>query len=168
MMEHINGIKAAITAALAALTALWGWFGWLVVAWVFCMAVDYITGSAAACKAGKWSSALAREGIWHKAGCIFAVAAAGILDLVIGQILANLPGVALPFPYTVFLCPLVVVWYILTELGSIVENAGAMGAPVPGWLAKAVAALKDQVNDAAGGREDTLGDKVDESAGKEE
>ncbi|WP_419504965.1 phage holin family protein [Allofournierella sp.] len=25
------------------------------------------------------------------------------------------------------LCPLVVCWYIVTELGSLVENAGAMG-----------------------------------------
>ncbi len=150
MMEHINGIKAAVTAALAALTALWGWFGWLIVAWVVCMGIDYLTGSAAACKAGKWSSALAREGLWHKAGCVAAVTISGILDLVVGQILANLPGLALPFEYTVFLCPLVVVWYLLTEAGSIVENAGAMGAPVPAWLAKAVAALKDKVDDTAG------------------
>lgn len=152
-MEHINGIKAAVTAALAALTALWGWFGWLIVAWVVCMGIDYLTGSAAACKAGKWSSALAREGLWHKAGCVAAVTISGILDLVVGQILANLPGLALPFEYTVFLCPLVVVWYLLTEAGSIVENAGAMGAPVPTWLAKAIVALKD---------------KVDENGGKEE
>ena len=145
--ERIKGVKAAVTAALAALTALWGWFGWLIVAWVVCMAIDYLTGSAAACKAGKWSSALAREGLWHKAGCVAAVTISGILDLVVGQILANLPGLALPFEYTVFLCPLVVVWYLLTEAGSIVENAGAMGAPVPAWLAKAIVALKDKVDE---------------------
>lgn len=101
-------------------------------AWVVCMAIDYLTGSAAACKAGKWSSALAREGLWHKAGCVAAVTISGILDLVVGHILGSVPEAALPFAYTVFLCPLVVVWYILTEVGSIVENAGAMGAPVPG------------------------------------
>ena len=28
--------------------------------------------------------------------------------------------------------PVVLVWYIFTELGSIAENAAAMGAPVPG------------------------------------
>ena len=144
-MEHINGFKAAVAAVLAALTALWGWFGWLVVAWIVCMALDYLTGSAAAMKNGEWASRKARDGIWHKAGCMAAVAISGIMDIVIGQILANLPSVALPFTYTVFLCPLVVVWYILTEVGSIVENAGAMGAPLPGWLKQAVAALRDQV-----------------------
>ncbi|MFR1050762.1 MAG: phage holin family protein, partial [Lachnospirales bacterium] len=83
--------------------------------------------------------------LWHKAGCVAAVTISGILDLVVGQILTSLPTAALPFSYTVFLCPLVVIWYILTEVGSIVENAGAMGAPLPGWLKQAVAVLRDQV-----------------------
>ena len=60
--------------------------------------------------------------------------------------LANLPGVELPFAYTVLLCPLVVIWYILTEAGSIIENAGALGAPVPGWLSKMIAALENRVD----------------------
>lgn len=147
-METVNGIKAAITALMAVLTALWGWFGWLVVVWVLLMAADYATGSAAALKAGAWSSREARDGLWHKAGCIAAVLAAGLLDLVAGQIIANLPGVDLPFSYTVFLCPLVLVWYILTEAGSIIENAGEMGAPIPAWLTKAIEALRAKVDEA--------------------
>lgn len=149
-MEHINGFKAAVAAVLAALTALWGWFGWLIVAWIAFMAFDYLTGSAAAMKRGEWSSQKAREGIWHKAGCMAAVVVSGVMDLVVGQILTNLPSVTLPFTYTVFLCPLVVVWYILTEAGSIVENAGSMGAPIPEWLTKAIAALRDKVDESAG------------------
>ncbi|MGE4276561.1 MAG: phage holin family protein [Lawsonibacter sp.] len=46
-MDHINGIKAAIAAAAGALTGLWGW---LVISWVACTVLDYITGSAAAGK----------------------------------------------------------------------------------------------------------------------
>lgn len=148
MEERISGLKLALSAVFGALTALWGWFGWLVIAWIICMCIDYATGSAAALKEGKWSSAVAREGIWHKIGCVAAVVIAGILDLVVGVILANIPGLELPFTYTVFLCPLVVVWYILTEAGSIIENAGTMGAPIPAWLRKAVAALRDQVDSA--------------------
>lgn len=149
MEERIKAFKVALSAALALLTTLWGWFGWLIVAWVFCMGLDYLTGSAAALKTGQWSSARAREGLWHKVGCITAVLVAGILDLVVGHLLSGVGGMALPFEYTVFLCPLVVVWYILTEAGSIVENAGELGAPIPGWLKKAVAAFRDKV-DAAG------------------
>ena len=145
MEEKITLWKGAFTTAMAMLTALWGWFGWLIVAWVVCMALDVCTGMAVGLKKGEWSSRLAREGLWHKAGCVAAVAAAGILDLVAGQLTA-VAGQALPFTYTVFLCPLVVGWYLLTEVGSIIENAGAMGAPLPQGLKKAVAALRDQVD----------------------
>lgn len=147
-MEHINGLKAAIAAVVGCLTALWGWFGWLVLAWVACMLLDYATGSFAALRAGEWSSKAARDGLWHKLGAIVAVLVAIILDGVIGLILANIPALSLPFDYTVFLSVLVLVWYIMTELGSIVENAGKLGAPIPPWLAKAIAALEASVDDA--------------------
>ena len=147
-MERINGFKAAVAAVLGCLTALWGWFGWLVLTWVGCMLLDYITGSAAALRAGKWSSAAARDGLWHKLGAIAAVLVSVILDGVIGLILAHVPALALPFDYTVFLSVLVLVWYIMTELGSIVENAGGLGAPIPAWLSRAISALESGVDGA--------------------
>ena len=153
-MEQINGFKAALAALCAALTALWGWFGWVVVAWIVFMLIDYATGSAAALRAGEWSSKTARDGIWHKLGSVAAVIVAGILDVVIGHLLGNVPGVELPFTYTVLLCPMVVVWYILTEAGSIIENAGALGAPIPAWLTKMVASLGSSV--------DRMGDSIND------
>ena len=39
--------------------------------------------------------------------------------------------------------PVALVWYIFTELGSIAENAAAMGAPVPGWLIRILAQGKE-------------------------
>lgn len=146
-MEYISGCKAAVAAVFAALTALWGWFGWFVVLWVVCMAIDYITGTCAALKAGEWSSDEARNGLWHKFGCIIAVLAAAIMDITIGYLAER---VGLSVPYTVFVCPLVIAWYMMTELGSIIENAGKLGAPMPMWLIKAVAALKATVDGAAG------------------
>lgn len=91
-------------------------------------------------------SPAARDGIWHKCGSIVVVIVAGVADLLIGTLIGHIPGVTLPFEYTVLLCPMVVVWYTLTELGSIVENAVALGAPVPQWLQKALAAAKDAVD----------------------
>ena len=155
-MEHINGIKAAIAGVLGCLTALWGWFGWLVVVWVLCMVLDYATGSAAALRAGEWASKAARDGLWHKLGEVVAVLVAAILDGVVRLALANIPALELPFAYTLLLSPLVLVWYILTELGSVMENAGALGAPMPAWLTRAVAALGEGVDGAgetAGGQE---------------
>ena len=147
MDDMLIGIKVAVVGICGSLTAFWGWFGWLICGWIFCMAMDYITGSAAACKNGEWSSSVAREGIWHKVGQIVAVMVAGLLDLVVGHLLGNIP-VTLPFTYTVLICPLVVTWYILTEAGSIIENAGALGAPIPSWMAKTVDTLQDAVDEA--------------------
>jgi len=149
MEDRIRRLRLALSAVFAALTALWGWFGWLVMSWAVCMALDVLTGMAAGAKAGAWTSNKAREGLWHKAGCVAAVAIAGVLDLVVGQLVSGLPEGALPFSYDVFLCPMTVTWYILTEVGSIIENVGAMGAPVPGWLRKAVASLRDKLDEQA-------------------
>ncbi len=145
MEQRIKAFKAAFSAAVAALSALWGWFGWLVAAWVASMALDVATGMAAGARRGEWCSKKAREGLWHKAGCVAAVAVAGVLDLVVGELLSTLPGEALPFSYTVFLCPVTVCWYLISEAGSIIENAGSMGAPIPAWLKKAVYSLREQV-----------------------
>ena len=126
---------------------------------VIFMAIDYITGYSAAAKNGEWSSKIAREGLWHKVGCIFAVLVAGILDAVVGYLLGNIHGLALPFEYTVFVCPLVVVWYMLMELGSILENVGKMGAPLPEFLKKMIAVLKASVDSAgekAGGDAESI------------
>ena len=147
-MENINAFKAAIASICAALTALWGWFGWLVILWIFCMVADYATGSAAALKQGKWSSSAAREGIWHKMGAVVVVVIAAVLDAVIRAIIVHFPIITLPFDYSILLCPLVVVWCILTELGSLTENAGALGAKIPGFLRKAIEALNDKVDGA--------------------
>ena len=147
-MEHVNAWKAAVTAVLGALTALWGWMGWLVIGWIALMLLDYLTGSAAALKEGEWSSKVAREGIWHKLGMIVVVVVAAGADLLISLMLSHLPIVELPIAYTGLICPLVLVWYCLTELGSIAENAIAMGAAVPSWLTKILAVGKGAVDKA--------------------
>ena len=148
MEKTINQIKAAVAAVIGLLTGLWGWMGWLVVGWIGCMALDYLTGSMAAAKEGKWASKQAREGIWHKAGMIVVVAVAAGVDLLLSLVLAHLPLVELPVEYTGLVCPVVLVWYIVTELGSITENAVAMGAPVPRWLVKLLAMGKSAVDGA--------------------
>lgn len=148
MNEKVDGMKAAAAAAIGLLTGLWGWLGWLVVFWVAFMVLDYITGSAAACKQGNWASWRAREGIWHKAGMVVVVIVAAGADLLIEIVLTNLPVLSLPIAYPGLVCPVVLVWYIVTELGSITENAVNMGAPVPGWLVKLLEAGKEAVDRA--------------------
>lgn len=143
-MEQRNGflyLKGALAAVCGAFTAAFGQLGWLVLAWAACMVLDWVSGSAAAASRGQWSSAAARAGIWHKAGMLVVVLVAALTDAVLGMAAECLPGVSLPFDGVVL--PVVLVWYIFTELGSIAENADKMGAPVPGWMVKMLAEGKD-------------------------
>ena len=144
-------VKAAIVGIFGAFGAAFGWLGWLVLAWIGCMVVDYISGSSAAMKAGQWSSAKARGGIWHKAGMIVVVIVTAVADNVLSLVVASIPGISIE--YTVLLLPMVLVWYILTELGSILENAAAMGSDVPPFLIRILASAKEKVEVATG--EDT-------------
>ena len=144
-LDKKNGFlyaKAAVAALCGAFTAAFGWLGWLVLAWAACMALDWLSGSAAAASRGQWSSAAARAGIWHKAGMLVVVLVSALTDAVLGMAAANLPGLELPFDGVVL--PVVLVWYIFTELGSIAENGAAMGAPVPSWLLSLLAESKEK------------------------
>lgn len=144
-MDRLTTIKAAASAAAAALTAFWGWTGWLAAAWFLAMVLDYATGSAVALHTGTWSSRRAREGLWHKAGSVVAA----LLDFALRALLGSVPGLGVH--YDVLLCPLVTAWYLLTELGSVIENAGALGAPLPQFLVRAIAVLRADVSQRGGG-----------------
>lgn len=133
MSEKLTTIKAAVAATISALAAFLGWKGIMAIVWVVCMALDYLSGSAAACKGGEWSSAKAREGIWHKAAMILVVLVSGLADIIMATICEN---VHIGFVWPGLVLPLVLAWYIITELGSILENAVHLGAKVPGWLVK--------------------------------
>ena len=134
------GIKAGIAAVAGTLTAVWGWFGWLVVAWVGLMLSDWLIGSAAAAKEGRWASSKMREGAWHKGGMILVVCIALVADWLIGSILGHIP-----------------------ELGSLAEHAVTFGAPVPSWLVNILDISKNAVD--AAGEKLTGGEETSESAG---
>ena len=158
-VENVNQFKAAISAFLGVLTALWGWTGWLIMAWILAMALDYLSGTARAMKKGEWASEVARSGLWHKAGEVISILVCLLLDVAVNVVLPNVPGLPPNLTWTFLLCPLATLWYLITEAGSIIENVAQMGAPVPKWLRKAIAALGEKL-DAEG---DTLsGPKSDE------
>ena len=133
MNNYLSEIKFGIAAFFSAISALLGWQGVMALVWVIAMAIDYITGTAAAVKSGQWSSAVARQGLWHKGGMIVVVIVAFIADCILGIICDHIP---IGIEWTSIVLPLVLAWYIVTELGSILENAVKMGAAVPQWLVK--------------------------------
>lgn len=158
MEDNLMGFKASIAAFFTALGAFLGWQGIMAVVWVALMALDYITGTAAACHAGEWSSKTAREGLWHKSGMIIVVIVAAIADGVMAVICTNLP---LTMVWPGLILPLVLAWYIITELGSILENAVKMGAPVPEWLVKLLKASLELVDGAGEDAANIEGDEAE-------
>lgn len=156
--ERATEIKVAIAGILAFLTSLWGWVGWAVWIWIGCMLIDYLSGSAAAKKTGEWASSVAREGLWHKLGEVYAVLVAALCDIAL-HVIINGAGVQIGIEIPVMVTPVVLLWYIITELGSIAENAGKLGAPIPKWLTKSLAAYKEKIDHDQGENEEKAEDK---------
>ena len=137
MDDRMLAYKTAIMAFFGSLGILVGWKGIMVISWVILMALDYITGTFAAMKVGEWSSSKAREGIWHKCGTIIVVTVTAIADSVMLIICGNIPIIHITWPG--ILLPMILAWYIITELGSILENAIKLGADPPVWITKLLA-----------------------------
>ena len=134
MNETVITAKTAIAAFFTAVGFFLGWKGIMAVVWLVLMAMDWITGTAAARKSGTWKSSAARDGAWHKAGSMIVILLAFIADFIMSVMLPHIPVLNIQWPE--FLAPLVLAWYIVTELGSILENAVKLGAPVPAWIVK--------------------------------
>ncbi len=146
--ERAAELKAALTAILSAAVALLGWVGIAVAIMIFCMLLDYITGSWAARAHGEWSSRVAREGLWHKLGEIVALLVAALADLGVSVVLntAAAPLVG-DYQHKGYILLVVASWYIFTELGSILENAAKLGAPIPEKLIRGIGKLKKKADE---------------------
>lgn len=162
MENYLTEIKIGIAAFFTALSALLGWQGIMALVWVIAMAIDYLTGTAAAIKTKEWSSAVARQGLWHKGGMIIVVIVGFIADCVMAIICEHIP---IGLEWTSIVLPLVLAWYIVTELGSILENAVKMGANVPSWLVKLLKIGLKAIDDAG---EKLEGETADQAAPQSE
>lgn len=78
---------------------------------------------------------------------IVVVIVAAVADTVLSVLVDNIPGVTISVPAVVL--PIVLCWYIFTELGSMAENATQMGANVPQWLVQLLAAGRKAVEKGA-------------------
>ena len=152
--EKARQIKALIAAAAAFVTGFLGWVGVAVCVFLAAMALDYVTGTWAAKAAGDWSSARARQGLWHKLGEIAALCVAALTDIAVAALLSTAAAPLLPqaWRHRGYVTLIVSFWYLFTELGSILENVARLGAPVPKWMIEGVGRLKrriDRATDAA-------------------
>ncbi|MDR0987652.1 MAG: phage holin family protein [Ruminococcus sp.] len=121
--------QSVVTVLMSAAVFLFGGFSGLFIALVVFIAVDYISGFAAAVIRRQLSSEVGAKGIAKKIVMLLIVATGHILDLYVvktGDMVRDLA--------TVF--------YIANEGISILENCGALGLPVPKKIADILAQLK--------------------------
>ena len=150
--EYYYMVQGAITAAVAWLSARLGALFAPLMLLMGLMILDYITGMLASKKeaiehpddpAFGWSSRKGGIGIIKKVGYMCVIVAAVCLDCILADA-GTAFGVDLSGKMIFGL--IVSVWYLLNELLSVIENAGRMGAPVPAWLARYIAALKGKID----------------------
>ena len=144
--EQAGGMGKTALSLAAALAPFDGWLWRLSLIHLGCIALDLLTFTLACRKNGERGKGLVRSRLWVKLGGIIAAMAAALADGMLGMILLRLP-MELPFEYTTLLCPVVMVWYILTELGSILLEVARLGTVVPPFLTRAFANLASQASD---------------------
>lgn len=152
MKETCYLIAGVISSAIAYVTGKLGALIPLMGLLVLMMIFDYISGMLAAKKEAVdhpgdpgygWSSAEGFNGIVKKFGILCIIVVSMVLDYIVATLAIQMH---LTPPITTLFSLLVVSWFLLNEMLSIIENAGRMGADVPNWLAKYIAVLKDKID----------------------
>jgi toxin secretion/phage lysis holin len=106
------------------------------------MIIDYITGITSAYIQGNINSRIGFVGIIKKLSYLCAVAVGMVADWIIHSSLAT---AGVESSVTLFVGLLVVIWLIINELISILENLAKIGTPLPPFLTKLVSKLKISV-----------------------
>lgn len=146
-MEHIRELKLAITSVFATIFYFIGWQGFLFILLAVALFIDYLTGSMAARQNNIWTSAKASEGRRRKAMTFIALIVALILDSVIWIVGSVNPIFELPFEWPFLFTLVSVIWFILSEIGSTMENLILLNVALPGFMTKGIKILKAKAED---------------------
>lgn len=145
-------IQLLATGAVAYLSQKLGITFYLLGLLLVLMVVDYVSGMIESAVEAidhpdddqyGWSSKKGAKGIAKKVAYLCVIAVSMVIDYIVIST-SGVLGVSLPT--NTMLSLLVSVWYLLNEALSIIENAGRIGAPVPGWLMKYIAVLKNKID----------------------
>lgn len=114
------------------------------------MIVDYISGMSKAYINGEWSSKVGFRGIVKKVGYMGVVIVAATMDWVI---YSGLNGVGVDIKMSYYLGLIVVIWLLINECISVLENLGEIGVPLPAFLIKGIKKLQKGIEEK-GGKDD--------------
>lgn len=151
--EHFYYIHGFASVIIAWLADKLGILFPMLCVFVFMMIVDQFSGMLASKKEAidnpndptlGWCSKKWNAGIYKKCGYIFVVGVSIVVDYMIMKTSAY---IGFEFPARTLFGLLTVVWFILNELLSILENAGRLGAPLPDYLKNVLVVLKNKVEE---------------------
>lgn len=130
MERIVDAVKVAAAAVSAAAAYLWGPFDALILTLVAVVCIDYITGIVKAVILKELSSGIGFRGLMKKMFIFALVALATVID---GMIPAAKDAIRTA----------VIAFYVANEGISILENAGAIGLPMPKALKSALERLQE-------------------------
>ncbi|WP_139368100.1 phage holin family protein [Priestia abyssalis] len=110
---------------------LFGGWDYLLMVLMALVVIDYITGVLAAFVQKRLASQIGFKGIAQKIFIFTLVATANFIDTLLWD--------------QSLIRDATILFYIVNEIISIIENAGIVGLPVPEFLLKAIALLKDRI-----------------------
>lgn len=151
-----NGIKAIITAAFAGLCSYFGALVAPLIILLIVMVIDYATGMTKAWYTATLSSRIGVKGIIKKVGYLVIVAVAMVADWVFKSGLVSL-GINWHIDFLLSL--VTIIWLIINECISILENVAAIGTPVPAFVGKIFGKLKNTVEEKADVAAESEGEK---------
>lgn len=125
--------KAGLTALLGILSAYFGIVAIPMLLLLILMLIDYGTGIAAAWMTGTLSSRKSILGILKKVGYLAVIALGMTCDFFIEYALSVI-GQDVSVAYVVGL--IIIIWLILNECISILENLVEMDVPIPNFLSR--------------------------------
>ena len=138
-MEKSSIVHITLAGAIGALAAYFNILLVPLIVLTVVMAVDYLTGMFSASREG--------EGLIKKVGYLALVGVGMVVDYLMTSALAQI-GVNSGMPNLFGL--MVIIWLIINELISILENLGEIGVPMPEFLVRTVKSIKGRVDDATG------------------
>lgn len=135
-------LELLATLLMSGLTWLFGDLDTLFWTAVFMMVVDVITGVATAWKNNEWESHRFRAGLWKKAGTLLAIAVVYRIDYIA-------PELGKVFPlfnhWETPLRDILISGFIVGDVGSIFENLGEWGVPIPAVISSHLKQLQSKV-----------------------
>lgn len=142
-----NVIKTVFAVAAAGLSAYFKVILIPLSILIFVMICDYLSGMVSAWMTKTVSSRVGIVGIVKKACYLLVVAVAMVTDWLIHSALAQ-AGIGVS-DSTFLFGLIVIIWLIINELISILENLAEVGIPLPEFLVRIIKKLKSTVDSGA-------------------